>query len=54
MTPSKDKNDLDVKGPAKLIQWVKIAHSFLNILSKLLHFIYNFKFVLVALHMTVK
>ena len=40
------------KGPVKLMQWVKIAHSFLQFVKYVpLH---HFKLAYVVLHMTVK
>ena len=43
---------LTFKGPVKLTQQVKIAHSFLQYLSNLFHFIIKLAFV--VLHMAVK
>ena len=40
------------KGPVKLMQWMTMAHSFLQSESNLLH--YHFKFSYVGLHMAVK
>ena len=45
------------KGPVKLIQRVKIAHSFLHVISKLFHPRvppHHFQFAQVALHLKVK
>ena len=41
-----------IKGPVKLIQWVKIPHSLLQHVSNL--FNYHFKLAYVILHMAVK
>ena len=51
--PTKTLRKAMIKGPVKSIQRVKIAHSFLHVVSKLFHFC-HFKFVLVVLDMAAK
>ena len=47
----RELNDTE-KGPVKLIQWVKIAHSFLHVTAKRFQQ-YDFKLVWVVLHPSV-